>query len=96
MREALARLALARAGGLDGPQDPAAIDSVLLARGLEHARESLRRDPSRVEALALEGALLTLDPTRHDEGRRKIEEAMARNANLEAEWRAWLEAQPVF
>ena len=90
---ALARLALARAGGFDVSR-PVSGETGAVARGLHHAHESLRLDPSRVEALALEGALLTLDPTRRDEGRRKIEEAIARNANLEVEWREWLEDQP--
>ncbi|MEM8998182.1 MAG: hypothetical protein AAGF23_25590, partial [Acidobacteriota bacterium] len=54
--------------------------------GLDAAREARRLDGHQLEALALEGALLTLDPGTRADGVAKVRDAIAGNAHLESEW----------
>ncbi|MEO1083869.1 MAG: hypothetical protein AAFY88_06475 [Acidobacteriota bacterium] len=54
--------------------------------GLDAAREAQRLDGQQMEALALEGALLTLDPETRAEGAAKIRDAIAGNAHLSVKW----------
>ncbi|MEO1368592.1 MAG: toll/interleukin-1 receptor domain-containing protein, partial [Acidobacteriota bacterium] len=65
--------------GLDVPAEERQV-------GLDAAREALRLDGRQMEALALEGALLTLDPQTREDGVAKIRDAIAGNAHLESQW----------
>jgi len=68
--------------------------SELLDRGLHHASEALRLDPAQAEALALQGALMSLTPGSMEAARALVEEALRRNRHLAHIWQPWLERQP--
>ena len=63
-----------------------------IERGIAAAKQALRLDPHLAEALAVQGALVALDPARRDQGRRLIAEAVEKNTNLAWTWRQWLQA----